>query len=149
MAPTTLEANLPGTFIPGFLGLRYWFRNGWGIDAGIGLGFADISPGPASTQWAVHVEPLYRIVEQSDFVFFADLNVLSTLSLQNNSNAGSFIFSGGFGFEKAFLPAPVSISLQWNPVSVNSYSLPGQIPIWSYGLFGIPINFMVGVHYYF
>lgn len=149
MAPATLATNLPGTIIPGFLDFRYWAKNRWGVDAGVGMGVSDIAPGPVSTQWATHEEALYRLVEQSDSVFFVDMNIETTLSLQSHSNAGSILVSGGIGFEKAFLPAPYSISLQWNPLSLDSYSLPGKAPIWSYGLLGIPVNFMVGIHYYF
>ncbi len=112
MAPIAIVTNLPGMIILGFLDLRKWYRNRWGVDAGIGFGFADVSPGPESFQLAAHAEPMFRLVEQPDFVFFTDMNLLSTLSLQNGTNAGSFLLSYGFGFEKAFVPAPVAISLQ-------------------------------------
>ncbi|MHB1286530.1 MAG: hypothetical protein ACYCYP_08230 [Leptospirales bacterium] len=149
MAPIALVTNLPGTIIPGFLDVRYWFHSRWGFDGGIGIGIADVSPGPVATLFAVHAEPLYRLIEQQDFVFFTDLNVLSALSFQNASNAGAFLLSYGFGIEKEFVPAPVAISLQWDPLSLNVYSLPGQVPNVSYGFLGTPVNFMVGFHYYF
>lgn len=148
-APIQISPGATDDTSVGYIGGRYWFNRTFGVDAGFGLGWPEVSPNGLFLL-TLHGEAMVAILETKQTVVYGNLDLLPAIEAGNNSS-WALQLSAGLGLEHALSDLPrLALYGQWNPVSLDFYG-PGNGASTStgLGLLGSVINFDLGFRYYF
>jgi hypothetical protein len=150
---------------PGGVSVRYWFNERWGVDAGIGSGFPDVSNSSIFLV-AFSAQGMYALKRSGASVLYADVQALPAFARVNgqksfgtitqsgqNGIATAMAVSAGLGFETALQDFPrARWFLQFNPLSYEqTYPAPGGLTpgAKAFGFLGSNIITTLGFHYQF
>ncbi len=134
----------------GFFSGRYWFNNRFGVDAGIGLGFPQMTPTNV-TELDLNVEPMFALAMRKHTILYADAALTPGFQFVGSGGGTTTVFdmSAGVGLEKAFEELPqAAFFAQWNPLGFNITMPPHGDTAFGMGILGSVMNFGVGFHYY-
>ncbi len=148
-APVEIPAGATTETSVGYAGVRYWFNRSFGLDAGLGFGFSEISPG-TDFLTTLHVEPMVAFVETSHTILYGNLDLMPGI-VSGNASTFAFQISAGIGIEHALEDMPrLALYGQWDPFSLNLYGPGGNNPTQvGLGFLGSVMNVDLGFRYYF
>ncbi len=148
-APVEIPGGATTETSVGYAGVRYWFNRSFGLDAGLGFGFSEISPG-TDFLTTLHVEPMVAFMETSHTILYGNLDLMPGI-VSGNASTFALQISAGIGIEHALEDMPkLALYGQWDPFSLNLYGPGGNNPTEvGLGFLGSVMNVDIGFRYYF